>query len=58
MPIFTTALSSSTGQGTIELSGTIQASGFLLYGPIKIRHSGSLTVSQNAIAKIKDIEDA
>ena len=82
MPVYTTALTSSTGEGVITLSGTIQTSGFLsgyavgnasyiddvtiipesynslLYGPIKIRHSGSLTVSQNAIAKIKDIEDA
>ena len=82
MPVYTTALTSSTGEGIIAFSGTIQTSGFLsgyavgnasyiddvtiipesynslLYGPIKIRHSGSLTVSQNAIAKIKDIEDA
>ena len=82
MPVYTTALTSSTGEGIIAFSGTIQTSGFLsgyavgnasyiddvtiipesynslLYGPIKIRHSGSLTVSQGAIAKIKDIKDA
>ena len=81
MPIFTTAITGSTGAGFIQLSGSVKTAGFLsslgygnaskinhptkvpefynsvLFGPIRIIHTGSLTIASGSTVKIKDIED-
>jgi hypothetical protein len=75
-------ITGSTGQGVVQLSGSIQTAGFLsalgignatvinhpttvpenfnslLYGPITVKHTGSLTITEGSAVKIKDIQDA
>ena len=81
MPVFTTQITGSTGDGAVQLFGTIKTAGFLsglavgnaatinvsttvpesynsvLFGPITIDTDGTLTISDGAVVKIKDIED-
>jgi archaellum component FlaG (FlaF/FlaG flagellin family) len=82
VPIYTTAITGSTGTGVVQFSGSMKTAGFLsalgvgnasvinhpttipedynslLYGPITVKHTGSLTISSGAAIKIKDLEDA
>ena len=81
MPVYTTAITGSTGDGIVQISGSIKIAGSvhglaltnasvinhptnipenynsLLYGPITLKHTGSLTIGSGAAVKIKDLED-
>ena len=81
MPVYTTAITGSTGDGIVQFSGSMRMAGFvsalgvgnaatinhptivpedynsLFFGPITVKHTGSLTISSGAAVKIKDIED-
>ena len=81
MPVYTTAITGSTGTGIVQFSGSMETAGFLsglgvgnaskinqatsvpefynsvLFGPIRIIHTGSLTVGSGSAVKITDIED-
>ncbi len=59
--VFNAGFASAMGFGnasTINVASTVPASyNSVLYGPITIGTAGTLTISENAIVKIKDISD-